>query len=126
MERDGQRANVPEDLAPDELTPEKAEELFNQPSGETVLGTDPETGRTLIAKGGRFGPYVTEVLEEGAKAKPRTASLLKAMTLETVTLAEVAELAADRRGARWRGRHNAERQVWAVRKKGDGQQIAGV
>ncbi|HXL94246.1 MAG TPA: type I DNA topoisomerase [Streptosporangiaceae bacterium] len=92
MERDGQRANVPEDLAPDELTPEKAEELFNQPSGETVLGTDPETGRTLIAKGGRFGPYVTEVLEEGAKAKPRTASLLKAMTLETVTLDDALRL----------------------------------
>src|SRR6202453_666349 len=43
LERDGQRANVPEDLAPDELTPEKAEELLSQPSGETVLGTDPET-----------------------------------------------------------------------------------
>jgi DNA topoisomerase I len=92
MERDGQRANVPEDLAPDELTPEKAEELFNQPSGETILGTDPETGRTLIARGGRFGPYVTEVLADGDKNKPRTASLLKSMTLDTVTLEDALKL----------------------------------
>jgi DNA topoisomerase-1 len=92
LERDGQRANVPEDLAPDELTPEKAEELFNQPSGETVLGTDPETGRTLIAKGGRFGPYVTEVLDDDDKNKPRTGSLLKSMTLETVTLDDALKL----------------------------------
>jgi DNA topoisomerase I len=92
LERDGQRANVPEDLAPDELTQEKAEELLNQPSGEIILGTDPESGRTLVAKGGRFGPYVTEVLEEGSKAKPRTGSLLKSMTLETVTLDDALKL----------------------------------
>jgi DNA topoisomerase-1 len=83
---------VPEDLAPDELTPEKAEELFNQPSGETILGTDPESGHTLIAKGGRFGPYVTEVLADDDKNKPRTASLLKSMTLETVTLDDALKL----------------------------------
>jgi DNA topoisomerase I len=92
LERDGQRANVPEDMAPDELTEEKAEELLNEPSGDKPLGSDPESGHELIAKGGRFGPYVTEVLPEGAKDKPRTASLLKSMTLDTVTLDDAVRL----------------------------------
>ena len=86
LERDGQRANVPEDLAPDELTPEKAEELLSVPNGEVPLGTDPATGHEVVAKAGRFGPYVTEVLPEDSKDKPRTASLLKSMSLDTVTL----------------------------------------
>jgi DNA topoisomerase-1 len=92
LERDGQRANVPEDMAPDELTPERAEELLSQPSGDKLLGTDPETGHVLVAKAGRFGPYVTEQLDEGSKEKPRTASLLKAMTLDTVTLDDARKL----------------------------------
>jgi len=92
LERDGQRANVPEDLAPDELTPEKAEELFSVPSGDKPLGSDPDSGHELVAKAGRFGPYVTEVLPEGAKDKPRTASLLKSMTLDTVTLDDALKL----------------------------------
>jgi DNA topoisomerase-1 len=92
LERDGKTANVPEDLAPDELTLEKAEELLSQPNGEKVLGTDPETGRVLVAKNGRFGPYVTEQLDEGSKDKPRTSSLLKSMTLDTVTLDDAVKL----------------------------------
>jgi DNA topoisomerase-1 len=92
LERDGQRANVPEDLAPDELTPEKAEELFSVPSGDKPLGSDPNSGHQLVAKAGRFGPYVTEVLPEGTKDKPRTASLLKSMTLDTVTLDDALKL----------------------------------
>ncbi|GAA1752481.1 type I DNA topoisomerase [Streptomonospora arabica] len=108
-ESDGQRVNVPEDLAPDELTLEKAEELFAQPSGDRELGTDPETGRRIVARNGRFGPYVTEVLEDqeapsasgGAKPakskaknapKPRTASLLKSMSLDTIELEDALKL----------------------------------
>jgi len=82
------RANIPTDLAPDELTAEKAEELFNAPSGEHELGIDPETDRVIMAKTGRYGPYFTEVLPEGSpkSAKPRTASLFSTMAVDTVTL----------------------------------------
>src|SRR5205823_515257 len=92
LERNGQRANVPDDIVPDELTIEKAEELLAQPSGERELGVDPETGNAISARTGRYGPYVTEVLEEGSKGKPRTASLFKAMSLETVTLDDALRL----------------------------------
>jgi DNA topoisomerase-1 len=94
LERDGQRVNVPEDIAPDELTVEKAEELLSQPNDDVVLGTDPGTGLTVLAKAGRFGPYVTERLPEDApaSAKPRTASLLKSMALDTVTLDDALKL----------------------------------
>jgi DNA topoisomerase I len=92
MERDGQRVNVPEDIAPDELTPEFAAELFSRPSGDKPLGSDPETGHQIVAKSGRFGPYVTEVLPEDAPGKPRTSSLLSSMSLETVTLDDALRL----------------------------------
>ena len=94
LERDGQRVNVPEDMAPDELTRERAEELLNQPNEDVVLGTDPGTGLQVIAKSGRFGPYVTELPPEDAPAlaKPRTASLLKSMSLDTVTLDDALKL----------------------------------
>ena len=94
LERDDQRVNVPDDIAPDELTVEKAEELFNQPNGDVLLGTDPDTGREVVAKAGRFGPYVTELLGEDApaSAKPRTGSLLKSMALDTVTLDDALKL----------------------------------
>ncbi len=93
-----QRADVPEDLAPDELTVEYAEELFARPSGEYELGTDPESGHPIVAKDGRYGPYVTEVLPEGTPktgknaVKPRTASLFKSMSLDTVTLDDALKL----------------------------------
>jgi DNA topoisomerase I len=94
LERGDKRANVPDDLAPDELTVEKAEELLSQPNDDVVLGTDPGTGLTVLAKAGRFGPYVTEQLADDApaSAKPRTASLLKSMALDTVTLDDALRL----------------------------------
>ncbi|MFJ7188973.1 type I DNA topoisomerase [Streptomyces bacillaris] len=93
-----QRADVPEDLAPDELTVELAEELLAKPSGDFELGTDPVSGNQIIAKDGRYGPYVTEVLPEGTPktgknaVKPRTASLFKSMSLDTVTLEDALKL----------------------------------
>jgi DNA topoisomerase-1 len=94
LERDGKRVNVPEGTAPDELTPEFAAELLDRPSGDKILGSDPETGKTIVAKAGRFGPYVTELLDEDApgNAKPRTASLLKSMDLDSVTLDDALRL----------------------------------
>lgn len=93
-----QRADVPEDLAPDELSVEYAEELLAKPSGDFELGADPATGHQIIARDGRYGPYVTEVLPEGTPktgknaVKPRTASLFKSMSLDTVTLDDALKL----------------------------------
>ncbi|MDF2560939.1 MAG: topoisomerase [Microbacterium sp.] len=104
--------NVPEDLAPDELTAEKAQELIDAPvAGDRVLGENPENGKIVVVKDGRFGPYVQEndpvsedaavdeatgeVVEaprpkRGAKKetapKPRTASLFRSMSVDTIEL----------------------------------------
>ncbi|HSE09161.1 MAG TPA: type I DNA topoisomerase [Nocardioidaceae bacterium] len=93
--QDGKRANVPEDLPPDELGEEKAKELLANPAGaETELGKDPESGNLIVAKNGRYGPFVTEVLPEDApkSAKPRTSSLFKTMSLDTITLDDALRL----------------------------------
>ncbi|MFE7132788.1 type I DNA topoisomerase [Streptomyces sp. NPDC057638] len=93
-----QRADVPGDLAPDELSVEYAEELLAKPSGDFALGKDPVSGNEIVAKDGRYGPYVTEILPEGTPktgknaVKPRTASLFKSMSLDTVTLDEALRL----------------------------------
>ncbi|MEA1262818.1 type I DNA topoisomerase [Microbacterium sp. STF-2] len=104
--------NVPEDLAPDELTAEKAQELIDAPvAGDRVLGENPENGKIIVVKDGRFGPYVQEndpvsedaavdettgeVVEapkpkRGAKKeaapKPRTASLFRSMSVDEIDL----------------------------------------
>jgi DNA topoisomerase-1 len=91
----GKRANVPDDLPPDELTMEKAKELFANPAGEEIeLGVHPETGLQVVAKNGRYGPYVTELLPEDAKKsdKPRTGSLFKSMALDTISLDDAVKL----------------------------------
>ncbi|MCE1179660.1 MAG: type I DNA topoisomerase [Micrococcales bacterium] len=93
------RATINDDIAPDEMTPAKARELLEAAADDgRVLGQDPDTGRDIVAKAGRYGPYVTEVLPEdeaaqtaargkkAAKAKPRTASLFKDMDLATIDL----------------------------------------
>lgn len=89
------RANVPDDLPPDELTLDKAKELLANPAGEEVrLGRHPDTGLEVVAKNGRFGPYVTELLPEDApkSAKARTGSLFKSMSLDTITLDDAVKL----------------------------------
>ncbi len=103
-----QRANLNDSLTPDELTLEVAEELFATPQEGRSLGVDPESGHEIVAKDGRYGPYVTEVLPEppaedegtapakkGKKPtgpKPRTGSLLRTMDLQTVTLEDALKL----------------------------------
>jgi DNA topoisomerase-1 len=88
VERGEEKGNVGEDVAPDELDLAMAEALLAAPSGDRVLGRHPESGLEIVAKSGRYGPYVTEVLPEGApkSAKPRTGSLLSGMSLDTLTL----------------------------------------
>jgi DNA topoisomerase-1 len=106
---DRKLANIPEELAPDELTLEKAIELLAAPSGERELGVDPKTNFEVVAKSGRFGPYITEIFPEEPvelndkgepkkkrkkkdAPKPKTASLLSTMNLDTITLDDALQL----------------------------------
>ncbi len=92
LKKGEETVSIPEDLAPDELTVEKAEELLAAPSSDRVLGTDPETGLEIQVKAGRFGPYVQlgELTDGGPK--PRTSSLFASMTPATLTLEQAVEL----------------------------------
>ncbi|MGH3072693.1 MAG: type I DNA topoisomerase [Gaiellaceae bacterium] len=92
VERGDERASVPEDMAPDELTVEKAEELLAAPSGDRAIGAHPEWGTEIVVKAGRYGPYVTESVPEDSGEKPRTASLFQSMSPENVTLDEAVRL----------------------------------
>ena len=85
--------NIPIGLTPDQLTTEKAVELANAPEiKDRVLGPDPDTGFDIVVKNGRYGPYVA-IADEGAE-KPKTASLFKSMSPETVTYEEALKLLA--------------------------------
>lgn len=99
------RANVPDDVSPDELNLDKAKELIEVAlQGDRSLGKDPNTGYEIVVKDGRFGPYVSEILPDDAvqltptgkvskvKPKPRTASLFASMHPETVSLDEAVKL----------------------------------
>ncbi|CCH86141.1 DNA topoisomerase 1 [Modestobacter italicus] len=89
---EGARVSIPDEIAPDELTSERVAELLDAPSSDRELGTDPETGFPVAVKAGRYGPYVTTLVPEGSKESPRTASLFKTMTPETVTLEQALQL----------------------------------
>ncbi len=85
--------NIPIGLTPDQLTTEKAVELVNAPEiKDRVLGPDPDTGFDIVVKNGRYGPYVA-IIDEG-EPKPKTASLFKSMSPETVTYEEALKLLA--------------------------------
>ncbi len=92
LERGDKRVSIPDNMPPDELTADVAEELLAKPSGDHELGVNPETGRSVVAREGRYGPYVAEAPPEGSEEKPRTSSLFKSMSLETVTLDEALRL----------------------------------
>jgi DNA topoisomerase-1 len=83
--------NIPEGLAPDELTVEKAQELIDAPIiSDRVMGQDPESGFDILFKDGRYGPYV--LLDDPKAAKQKTASLFKSMSPETFTFEEAVKL----------------------------------
>src|SRR5262249_20423525 len=92
--REDKRVSVPETLAPERLPVEVAEELLAKPTGDRELGENPETGRQIVAREGRYGPYVAELPSDGSDDKPRTSSLFKSMSLETVSLDEALRLLA--------------------------------
>jgi DNA topoisomerase-1 len=83
---------VPEDVAPDELSVDRAEQLLAQTTEERGLGADPETGNEILVRAGRYGPYVTERLPEDAAGKPRTASLPSWVSPPEVSLDQALEL----------------------------------
>jgi DNA topoisomerase-1 len=94
VERLEERASIPDDMAPDELTVERAIELIDtQNAGAKILGTDPETGLTVYGMTGRFGPYVQLGEQiEGSREKPKRASLLRAMSLDELGLDDALQL----------------------------------
>ena len=94
VQRGEERASIPEDIAPDELTVEKAIELIEaQNAGDKIFGTDPETGLTVLGKTGRFGPYVQlGEQDEGSKERPKRASLLKNMSMDELGLQDALKL----------------------------------
>ena len=82
---EGKRANVPADVAPDELTVDKARELFARAADDgRELGVDPVSGHVIIAKDGRYGPYVTEVLPEPEETTEAVQAAAAGMDGETV------------------------------------------
>ncbi|MET0812914.1 MAG: type I DNA topoisomerase [Microbacterium sp.] len=117
-EAEPRRVNIPDDLAPDELTAEKAQEIIDAPiAGNRVLGENPENGRLVVVKDGRFGPYLEEEIPEeplgvdavtgeiieapkkrttkkDAAPKPRRASLFKTMSPDTIDFDTAMQLLA--------------------------------
>jgi DNA topoisomerase-1 len=94
LQRGDDTAPLPEDLPPDELTVELALDLLarGRPEGREV-GLDPVSGLPIVARDGRYGPYVQlGEQEEGSKKRPPTASLFKSMTVDTVTLDDALRL----------------------------------
>ncbi len=92
LKRGDDTCSIPDDLPPDELTMDRAMELLDAPSDERVLGLDPDSGLDVIAKPGRFGPYVSLGQPSDDGPKPRTASLFSTMSLDTVTLEDALRL----------------------------------
>ena len=87
VSRGEDRASVPEDMPPDEMSLERALEMLEAPQGDKILGTDPDSGLTVLARTGRYGPYVQlgESIE-GSKKKPKRASLLNNMIIDELSL----------------------------------------
>ncbi|MEL7209321.1 MAG: DNA topoisomerase, partial [Actinomycetota bacterium] len=86
LQRGDDTASIPDDIPPDELTIERAVELVEAPSGDRALGTDPETGLTVLVRNGRFGPYIQLGDTEEIEDKPKTGSLFADMDPATIDL----------------------------------------
>ena len=93
LQRGEDRASIPDDMAPDELTIERAEEILAAPSNDRVLGTDPESGLDDPGQGrAASGPTSRWARSTEGGDKPRTASLFSSMDPATLTLEQALEL----------------------------------
>jgi DNA topoisomerase-1 len=92
LQREGQTANIPEDMAPDEVVLSKAIEMLDKPSGDRLLGVDPNTSMEVFVKEGRFGAYVQLGELRDGEERPKTQSLLKNMTADTLSFEQALEL----------------------------------
>jgi DNA topoisomerase I len=91
LQRGQDKASIPDDVAPDELTVQRAEELLEAPNDDRLLGEDPETSKPVVVRNGRYGPYVQ--LGDPADGKPeKTASLLSTMSIDTIELSDALRL----------------------------------
>ena len=91
----GRTASLPDDVAPADLTVERALELVRvKAEGPRTLGVDPATGMNVYVMNGRYGAYVQlGETPEGKKAeKPKRASLQAGMTESTITLEQALKL----------------------------------
>ena len=90
--RGDDRASVPEDIPPDELSVERAIEMLEAPQGDKILGTDPDSGLTVLARIGRYGPYVQLGEDTKGAGKPKRASLLRNMVIDELALDDALKL----------------------------------
>ena len=128
LQRGDERASVPDDMAPDELTRGEGRGAAGEAVAATASsGSIPRPGRQVVARDGRYGPYVSEVLEEGSTEKPRTGSLFKTMSLDTITLEDALRLLSLPRTLRGDGRRGdpgRERPLRPVHQAGQGDALA--
>jgi len=92
LQRGDDRASIPDETPPDEITIARATELLEAPQSDRELGIDPQSGLPVVVKAGRYGPYVATVPAEGSKDKPRTASLFKDMAVDTIEINDALRL----------------------------------
>ena len=94
-----QRANLSDTTTPDELTLEFAEKLFATPQSGRELGVNPANGRVIVAKEGRFGPYVTEIM--GADEKEKVAVSAEQIVAEERAAEDAQRAAEGKRAKNW-------------------------
>jgi DNA topoisomerase-1 len=90
VEKGTDRASIPDDMPPDELTVDRAMELLTKTSDERLLGQHPVTAEPVLVRSGRYGPYVTTQPLDGGEV--RTASLFKDMSVADVSLDDAVRL----------------------------------
>jgi DNA topoisomerase-1 len=92
LQRGEDRVSIPDDMAPDELTVERATELLSAGSTDRSVGVDPNTGLPVVVRAGRFGPYVQLGQSDEVEGKPLTASLFRTMDPLTISLEDALKL----------------------------------